>query len=527
MRLFRAGIPSALALCGPGLLMAQGVRETAEFWREPRDPFVLGFFFGAFAMIILYNLLLYVTLHDTSYLGYVLFLMSLSAMLLTVEGLVFRHVLAGRYPLINNLLSFFFLTQLLIWMTELSRSILATRNNAPTADRVLRLLILLEIGVFVGLTVVIVIVGSSSLLQYVLPSIGLIHTVALLAVGITQMVRGLLPARSYLVGWVVVAIGGWLQVLREDGIVTDMILSRYAMYWGVLAQVLAFSLALSQRLNQLKAEHEKRMGELLQADKLVSVGTLASSLAHEIANPISAVTANARFLQKYVSHMLSELDAERSSRADLAIGDLPYDVVREKTAQGIEGIVHSAQRVSSIIDTLRGFYRRSKPDQSETVDLNDVVRTALIIVEPSLHRHGVALHLDLADSLPAIRGNAQQLEQIAVNLLSNAGAAVQDRREIEHSTPERPADRITAVTSPAADGTSVELSIHDSGIGIDATALEHIREPFYTTRLDRGGTGMGLYIVNRIAEDHGGTLTIESERGVGTTVTVRLPKARA
>jgi signal transduction histidine kinase len=146
------------------------------------------------------------------------------------------------------------------------------------------------------------------------------------------------------------------------------------------------------------------------------------------------------------------------------------------------------------------------------VDVAKVLHSAYSILQHQIQKQTDHCDLDLPETLPPIRGNAQQLEQVFINLILNA----------LQSLPSRTAHLwVTAETE--ADGAQLRVSVIDQGTGIKDEDLQHIFDPFFTTRPDQGGTGLGLSICQRIVQNHGGTIDIQSQRGVGTAVSVHLP----
>lgn len=502
-------------------MLVQAPGETVQVWREPRDPFILGIFFGVLAILALYHLLLYVSLRDPSYLAYALVLVSFVGVLAVAEGLFYRHVLGGRLPLVNNLLSLAFSLLLLLWLTQFSRLVFATRKDLPVADRVLVGVIVFDT---VNLLLWVAILGamqSTYPVQFLLPLIGIVHLPILLVVGTICAVRRAPFAGLYLVGWVLVSGGAWVQLLREDQALADNFATRYAMYWGVLGQISCLSLATSFRLDRMRQHRERQMQKLVEADKLVSIGTMAASLSHEIANPNSAIAANAAFLRTYYEHAVPLLDGAREG-GDGFIGDLPHAVVRDRMRRAIAGIVHSAERIAGIITEFRRFYRSTRAEYRDTVDLNAVVDAALVVFGHQIRRRNIPLRTRLAPSLPPVAGNAQRLEQVLVNLLSNAVEAIREARDAGHAGS---GAGITVTTRATDDG--VELAVTDDGVGMEPDTLARAGEVFFSTRTERGGTGMGLYVSRHIMGEHFGSLSFASQRAAGTTVTARLPRAGA
>ena len=498
----------------------QAPDETVQLWREPRDPFVLGVFLGALAILVVYYLLLYISLRDPSYVAYALVLGSLIGVFSITEGFVYRHVLGSRLPVVNNLLSLGFTLLLLIWLTEFSRCILDTRQKLIVADRVLVGVIVFDTANLLLWVPVLGAAQSTYPVQFLMPFVGAVHTAVFLAVGIISALRRAPFAWLYALGWVLTAAGSWAQILREDQIIADNVATRYAIYWGVLGQLFCLSLTVSFRLNRMRRHREQQIHKLIEADKLVSVGTMAASLGHEIANPNSAIASNAAFLRKYYEHLVPRLDSTMENDAGERIGDLPYRVVRDRMRRAISGVVHSADRIAGIIAEFRGFYRRTRVEYTEMVDLNAVVDSALVVFGHQIRRYDIPLRTERAPSLPPVVGNSQQLEQLVVNLLSNAVEAIREARDAGRD------GRVEGIIiSTRAMQDSVELVVADDGVGMEPETVERVGEVFFSTREDRGGTGIGLYVSNHIIKEHSGSLSFSSQRGAGTTATVRLPQA--
>jgi polar amino acid transport system substrate-binding protein len=171
-----------------------------------------------------------------------------------------------------------------------------------------------------------------------------------------------------------------------------------------------------------------------------------------------------------------------------------------------------AKRIKRIVNDLKDFARRDDRADMIPLELNDVVSTALRLVEPTLRKATRRLVVDYAEDLPRFRGNAQRIEQVVVNLVINACQALPD--------PER---GITVTTRQNRSTASLLLTVRDEGVGIDPENLSRLTDPFFTTKRDSGGTGLGLSVSTGIVKEHGGQLNFASTPGVGTTVTLALP----
>jgi len=144
------------------------------------------------------------------------------------------------------------------------------------------------------------------------------------------------------------------------------------------------------------------------------------------------------------------------------------------------------------------------------VEINTLVEATTRLVENEVHKHAV-ICLDLGENIPRLTGNSQKIEQVLVNLLVNSGEAMDDDRR----------GRITLRTW--SDGDNVVIQVEDNGRGMNEKTVNQIFDPFFTTKRGKGGTGLGLAISYRIITEHGGTISVSSTPGVGTTFTINLP----
>ncbi|WP_243384691.1 sensor histidine kinase [Geothrix alkalitolerans] len=297
---------------------------------------------------------------------------------------------------------------------------------------------------------------------------GLSATVAILAGGLILWLLN----RSLVVKPVAALVAGTRRVGEGDLGTTIPVSGNHEL--GELAG--AFN-TMSQRL----AETQR---QLAQADKLASVGRLAAGVAHEINNPLTGVLSYASLLRK-------RLDGDKESCDDLDV------------------IVRETVRCRGIIRGLLDFARPTPPAR-KPMDLNEVVRRAVSVVMTQLSLNQVDLSLDLAPQLPVVHADANQIQQVAVNLLLNAGDAINGDGGI-----------IKLTTRASSEG-SVEMLVQDNGRGIPPEDLPRIFEPFYTTKGSHG-TGLGLAVSWGIVEAHGGTLEVHSDPGQGTCFTLRIP----
>ncbi|MGH7409238.1 MAG: two-component system sensor histidine kinase NtrB, partial [Candidatus Methylomirabilales bacterium] len=223
-----------------------------------------------------------------------------------------------------------------------------------------------------------------------------------------------------------------------------------------------------------------------QAEKMAAIGTLSAGLAHEINNPIGVIASR-------VECML--LEADEQGLSEMVRGDLQV-------------IAKHADRVARTTQGLLSFSRQQAWRLSP-VDINTVVEAALVLVEKQLAREQVTLEQDLTPGLPAVLGSANHLEQVVLNLLTNAREAMPEGGRLRVAT--------------RRNGGSIEVEVTDTGKGIPAEHLSKVFDPFFTTK--EKGTGLGLAISYGIVRDHRGTLTVRSGEGEGTTFLITLPVA--
>lgn len=243
---------------------------------------------------------------------------------------------------------------------------------------------------------------------------------------------------------------------------------------------------LAKAFNDMTRNLADTQGQLAQADKLASVGRLAAGVAHEINNPLTGVLSYASLLRKRMEH------------------DPP-------ACEDLDVIVRETVRCRGIIRGLLDFARPAAPAR-KPMDLNEVVRRSVSVVMTQLTLNHVDLSLDLASDLITVQADANQIQQVVVNLMLNAADAIGEE-----------GGHIKVITRPGPDD-SIEFLLEDSGRGIAPEDLPRIFEPFFTTKGNHG-TGLGLAVSWGIVEAHGGSLTVQSEPGRGTCFTLRLPTA--
>ncbi|WP_286696331.1 MULTISPECIES: sensor histidine kinase [Spongiibacter] len=244
---------------------------------------------------------------------------------------------------------------------------------------------------------------------------------------------------------------------------------------------------LSTALEDLRLQQ----AQLIQSEKMASLGQMVAGVAHEINTPLGYANSNVSIVRELVSSMEDVIDEESRGEFDMLLGDAQY---------GLE-------QIAELVMSLKNFSRVDR-SQTELFDLNEGIETSLKICQNQIK--DLDVQRDFGE-LPDISCAPSQLNQVFLNLINNAAQAMDGKGTLTLST--------------AVDGDNAVVRVRDSGCGMDAETAAHIFEPFFTTKPVGEGTGLGLSIVFRIIEDHGGRISVESEPGVGTEFVVSLPIA--
>jgi len=299
----------------------------------------------------------------------------------------------------------------------------------------------------------------------------------------------------------------------EFGLLANTIRELYRRLGSALADSHQMTTDLEQAYLQLK----QTQGQILQQEKMASIGQLAAGVAHEINNPMGFITSNLGTLAKYQQKLFEyqkNLEASLNETAEEGLKEraqelrkkLKIDYLRDDIDDLLSESKEGAERVREIVQNLKGFSRVDQAEYAE-VDLNDCLDKTLSIAANEI-KYKAQVEKDYGE-LPLVACFPQQLNQVFLNLLVNAAQAIEDHGIICISTLDL--------------GDMVQIDITDNGSGIPAENLEKIFEPFFTTKEVGKGTGLGMSISYEIIQKHGGDIQVASEVGQGTTFSITLP----
>jgi len=523
---------------------------------------VIGIYMGIMLAILLYNLFLYFSTRDSSYLIYVLYLFFLGIAQVILAGYGFKYFWPN-HPRINDYA--LPLTSALAGIGGITFAIsfLRTKLYTPKLNFWLFLLIVFYAG-----AIVLSLFDVNGISYTILNSISLIGGLLLLsASGYIAIKKKYKPAYFYFVAWIAFLSGIIIFVLRNFNILPYNNFTTYILYVGSAIEGILLSIALADKINLLRREKEKSQAEVLQlvrdqnvtlekkvterteelqssntnlsstlqdlkdtqiqlveAEKMASLGQLTAGIAHEINNPINFVKSNIKPLQLDINDLIEIIDEyDKLHTTDNA--DIPgklmnieklkkqidIDYVKTEIDSLVKGIQDGAERTAEIVLGLRNF---SRLDESEvkTVNIYEGIDSTLILLKNMLPDN-VKIEKDFQAN-----GNIEclpgKLNQVFMNILSNGIQAIKEK---EH---QNEAELISIHTKDIGD--RIEIHIKDTGVGMSDEVRQKIFDPFFTTKDVGEGTGLGLSIVFKIIQRHEGKIDVLSSKGNGSEFIITL-----
>ncbi len=236
---------------------------------------------------------------------------------------------------------------------------------------------------------------------------------------------------------------------------------------------------------KMEAELKNTQLELLQSEKMASLGKLSAGVAHQLNNPLGGITL-------YANLILEDYELEEDAREDL------------------HRVLKDAERCRDTVKELLEFTRQTRHFMKPN-DLNQAITRTLFLLERQPLFHNIAIEKDLSETLPLVTCDLQQMNHVIMNLILNAAQAMDGR------------GTLGIKTAPIEAGEHIRFEISDTGPGISPDNLTRIFEPYFTTKEEGQGTGLGLSLVYRIIENHNGQITAQSTLGVGTSFTIEMP----
>jgi signal transduction histidine kinase len=538
------------------------------------NEIISGIHMGVLMVMLLYNFFVFFSIRERSYLYYVFYILFIGLNQVTITGYTFKFL----WPNTPELNKYFSVFPALggIFAILFFQNFLHSKEKSPSIHRILSVLI-----VAFSLSMVFNLLGMDSVSYRIIDVTGPAAALLALVVAVQLSLDGYRPAKFYLVAWLIFLIGIVLYTLRNLNILPYNSFTNYTMQAGTAIEVILLSFALADKINILKKEKEvsqaqalrismenekiileqnafleksvnERTSELqfankelnitltklkdtqtqlIDSEKMASLGQLTAGIAHEINNPINFVSSNIRPLRRDIDDILEILDTYdelqhvdsidslklKIKEIEQLKEDLDLDYVKTELNTLLKGMEDGAHRTVEIVKGLKIFSRVDESDLN-LVNINEGVESTLIILN---YQMGNSIHLvKELGNIPSIECYAGKLNQVFMNILTNSiYALLKDNQANKTPT--------IWVKSWLKDPENIAISMKDNGPGMTPEVRAKIFEPFFTTKQVGDGTGLGLSIVFKIIEVHNGNIQVNTEVGQGTEFIITLPVKRA
>lgn len=531
--------------------------------------FWFGIYSGIFVALILYNLFVYISLRERSYIIYVIhtsFSLVTQAIFL---GYASQYLWPDNHWLALHGKNIFTCLVSLVGL-EFMKEFLVTRKNAPRLHK-----ISYGFTAFYILAILISAFGFNSLMyKVILPIQGLVVGFVLYtSFKVNQ--RGFRPARFFIISWAFFLVGIFVYVMAIQGFLPYNRFTSSLMPFGSVMEILLLSFALADKIQYLKKERDEAdkkvlemaleserfarqqnvileekvqqrtndlentldelneayetlkeaQSQLVSNEKMASLGQLTAGIAHEINNPINFISGSIAPLSRDVKDII-ELFESTDQRAKLSLTkeeyeqvealkqELEYDFLKTEIDDLLTGMEEGSRRTVSIIRGLKTFSRVDESD-TKSIDIKEGIESTLVLINNSL-KNQIEVKKDYG-KLPMVECYAGQMNQVFLNIINNAAQAIKSEKDrTEKGT-------IWISTRHLEEQDKVQISIRDNGPGIPEEIKDRIFDPFFTTKPIGQGTGLGLSICYNIVEKQGGTLEVNSSNGKGTEFIITLP----
>ncbi len=527
-----------------------------------------GLFFGIILVMFFYNLFIYFVLKDPIYLYYVVYIIVVGLVQTTFEGYCFQYL----WP--NNgffaIRSFFLLTALVnIIGLEFVRQFLNTQKFVPRLDK----LAYVVYAVY-AIVIILTLTGNFYTAYQIIQSFASLVSIYMLTISVVIAKRGYRPAKFFIIAWIPLIAGIIIWILGDLNILPYNTFTNYSITFGSGMEVILLSFALADKINIFKAEKEKSQEETLQAlkeneriireqnamleqkveerthelnesnqelnitledlkqaqsqlvesEKMASLGQLTAGIAHEINNPINFVTSNVSPLKRDINMMFDAIEliesvglsdlpaAEKQKKIAEYKEELDFDYLTVEINHLLKGINEGASRTAEIVKGLKIFSRLDEDDLKKA-DINEGLESTMVIAN-NLLNNKIKVVKEYGE-LPLVECYPGKLNQVFLNMISNAAYAVQKKFGNELG------GELAIITT--RDAENVFIKIKDNGIGMDMQMQKKIFDPFFTTKDVGEGTGLGLSISYNTIKKHNGVIKVNSVPGEGTEFILQIP----
>lgn len=520
-----------------------------------------GVLIGILFVMMLYNAFVFVSTKDISYLYYVSYTLFIGLTQTTLSGYTYRFLFPNTPEVFNHCIIIFPALAGISLMMFSSR-FLEIKQRMPVMGHIFNVVI-----VFYLVAIGIRLSGNALIAYRAIDISALCLSLSIYVAVIRLSIKGFRPARFFLLAWTIFLAGLVLFVMRNLGVLPYNNFTNYTMQVGTAIEVTLLSLALADRINVFKAEKERSQEEkmdalreneriireqnvmleqkveerthelnqslidlkqaqsqLVESEKMASLGQLTAGIAHEINNPINFVTSNVSPLKRDVEMVLDAMSfieginqaegtsEQKAKQIEDYKEEIDFDYLVTEIKHLINGIYEGASRTAEIVKGLKIFSRLDEDDLKKT-DINEGIESTLIIANNLLN--GKTKVITEYGGLPLVECYAGKLNQVFLNILSNAIYAVDKQFGNE------PGGEIKIATG--IEDKYVVIKIADNGTGMSEKALKKVFEPFFTTKEVGEGTGLGMSITYNTIKKHNGQIFVNSALGKGTEFILKIP----
>lgn len=527
-----------------------------------------GLYLGIMAAMILYNLFIYFSARDKQYLYYVNYIFWVMMTQACLLGYPNRFVWTDNHSWIAKNSFTLFGAFSAIATVMFVKFFLQTRNNVPRLHFIMNLVIVVD-----SIAILLLLLGYDVLSYEIVNPVAALGALLILVTAIVVYPKNKKTATYFLVAWSVFLLSVVIFVLKDAHIFTYNFFTVHSVQIGSAIEAILLSFALADRINTLKREKdqsrlaalriakensqiikqqnvllEQKVKErteelelkneilnttlneltetqmqLVESEKMASLGQLTAGIAHEINNPINFVTGNIGPLKRDVEALFGTIetlesynsqnisDEEKKSRTKDYKEDLDFDYLKIEINHLLKGIHEGASRTAEIVKSLRIFSRLDEDDVKQA-NLNEGLESTLIIVNNTLSK--IKVETEFAD-LPLINCYPGKLNQVFLNIIANGIFAINEKFNGQEGG--------VLKIKTFFDHQSVTVSISDNGTGMSEETKRKMFDPFYTTKDVGQGTGLGMSIAFNTIQKHDGKIQVVTEVGVGTTFNIILP----
>ncbi len=527
-----------------------------------REHVIIGLYCGILISTILYNLFLLFATRDKNYLFYVIYLFALCFAQITFEGWSFRFFWPAL-PQINSYIVIFTSCFVGIMGIVFAKFFLSTAHYTPKINKILSALIVCYAAALV------LSFSKYSWISYsVFNYIGIVASILLLYSSILIYKKGFTSALFYLIAWSAFLSGFIIYLLKNLDIIPFTDFTHFIVYIGSSIEVVLLSFALANKINILQKEKEASQADalrvskenemliqeqntllekqvaqrtydlektlrelkdaqiqLVESEKMASLGQLTAGIAHEINNPINFVKSNVSPLQMDVQDLFELITEYQKLHANnpeeqydllqhikTLENRLDPDFLKEEIQNLISGIEEGAERTAEIVRGLRNFSRLDESEMKEVSIYENINSTLILLRNIMPHYLKIRKHFDARGEIECYPG---KLNQVFMNILTNCIQAIKTK-------PEKKEEEYIDIRVEEVDD-CMRISISDTGIGMNDEVKHKIFDPFFTTKDVGEGTGLGMAIVFKIIEKHHGKIYVHSSPGEGAMFAIEIP----